>query len=474
MSSDSSTAVGDKRMRQQLAAGSSAVAAEMPRRVQPRHFHAGPNPVSGERDEKADESTPSAPRLHSHALESVFAFCSLKELVPLLRVSKDWAAAVQSMRPLQARLPDVHDEPSLLRICKSPVSRHVGMADVAKFPLSASTLYVLALRMSNLQGLQCSVDGAWSPLVFPTRLRWLNLTLKAATPLSDKQRLELDDVITAMAALPHLEVLKVTAPKAEGRCLTPLATASALRSLTWILDPLDSPISIDALRNMPHLRSLSFNVKAAAFTRMLQMPHQMKLDTLIMFGPFTAEHGKAIVHLAPTLTDVSFSLDSQHTDFFHQMPNLRRLVLGAGKCTLPPDADRIMNSLQSLVGLADLRLYGAGRFPLRFTSDHLAACLPHLPLLTSLQLSYATALGSLRFLASGPITRSLKMLDLDHFNPRLPLPELLHVHALSVLSSLTLRLVFDRPLDDHALPLYTPPSSLIPSLRHFVHEWESV
>jgi hypothetical protein len=93
-------AVGEKRGRPDEAQA---------RRVQPRHFHTGPNAVPGGDLLAAlqDDASPSPPtaRLYRHALESVFAFCSLEELAMLLRVSKEWAAAVNSMHSLDASFP---------------------------------------------------------------------------------------------------------------------------------------------------------------------------------------------------------------------------------------------------------------------------------------------------------------------------------------------------------------------------------
>ena len=43
--------------------------------------------------------------LYTHALESIFAFASLRELAAVLRVCRSWRAAVLSMRPIEARLP---------------------------------------------------------------------------------------------------------------------------------------------------------------------------------------------------------------------------------------------------------------------------------------------------------------------------------------------------------------------------------
>jgi hypothetical protein len=278
-----------------------------------------------------------------------------------------------------------------------------------------------------------------------------------------------------MASLPLLEELLITADMARSCCLTPLATASSLRILMLSLPEcvLDASANIEALRNMPRLRSLAFHPAPAAFIRMLQPPHSMILESLVIFPPFTAECGDAIVHL-PNLTKIHFELSSTHTDFLHSLPNLRSLSFNAQLCTVLPDADRIMHSLHSLVGLTELQIEGNVhselQFPFLFTSAHLIACLPHMPLLTRLRLTDASGLDSLRFLSTGPVTRSLKELEICFLNPPLPLRELLHVHALSSLTRLTLMSTFDRPLDDHALPLYTPPSLLLPALREFSYE----
>jgi len=92
-----------------------------------------------------------------------------------------------------------------------------------------------------------------------------------------------------------------------------------------------------------------------------------------------------------------------------------------------------------------------------------------MPLLTCLHLSGMASLDSLRFLSSGPITHSLKKLQLSQFAPRLPLVELQQVRALSSLTEFRLYSVFDRPLDDDTVSLYTPPSRLMPSLVEFEH-----
>jgi hypothetical protein len=78
---------------------------------------------------------------------------------------------------------------------------------------------------------------------------------------------------------------------------------------------------------------------------------------------------------------------------------------------------------------------------------------------TALYLANPQALDSLRFLSSGPITRSLKKLTLSYFRSTLPLRELAHVHALSSLTELMLFSVFDRPLDEYTCPSEHTPHS---------------
>jgi hypothetical protein len=430
--------------------------------------------------------------LYRHALESIFAFCSVTELASVLRVSKDWAAAVQSMRPLDGQVGYMQSD-LLQHLCASRLARHVGSLFCSMWPIGApapplsdTALVEVAQRMVNLRRLAWkssviadTVAVLESRFVFPVRLRHFGLQVvpanKEAPPSASSWSRALNAAIEAIASLAELESLALTAEDARSCDLTPLLRAPALRDLTLVLnqDVLESPTVVETLRCMPHLRSLSFEPSALGFARMLQTPHKMKLDTLnLSLLPLTAEHGDAIKQLS-TLTDLRFVLNSEHTDFFQQLPNLHSLQMHGGQSTVLPDAARIMQSLHSLTGLTELGLGGKVREEMphhfHFTSNHLAACLPHMPLLTKLLLMGASALNSLRFLSSGPITQSLQELDLGSFTVRLPPSELTHVHALSSLTKLTLRSVFDPPPDESTLALYAPPSRLMPSLQSFWH-----
>jgi hypothetical protein len=313
------------------------------------------------------------------------------------------------------------------------------------------------------------------------RLRTLSLQFQATAgedePFSDHDLRALAAALVSIAALPLLESFRLSAVQASRCCLLPLVHAPELHSLELELSEaaLESDTVLDALRHMPHLRALTCGLSPVALTRMLQPPHTMQIELFHSAGtahevPFTDEHGEAIVHL-PSLTEFHFHLSSAHTDFLCQLPNLRCLVWDNGASAVDPDVDRIMRSLHSLTRLTDLRISENDRFPLDLTAAHLSACLPHMPLLTILSLSNATALDSLRFLSTGPITRSLQTLALYHCSQRLPLRELAHVHALSSLIQLTLVCSFDRPLDEQTKLLYTPPSVRMPALRDFYYIW---
>jgi hypothetical protein len=157
----------------------------------------------------------------------------------MLRVSKEWAAAVHSMHPLDAELPDTSDEATVLHLCQSsPVARHIGTVDLHRFQLSAWPLYIFALRLPNLRSLAYALEKSWAALVFPARLRTLDIQFVShADATGERAAIELNIAIAVIAALPLLESLSLSADGlASSCCLTPLIAAAALRSLTLQLD----------------------------------------------------------------------------------------------------------------------------------------------------------------------------------------------------------------------------------------------
>jgi hypothetical protein len=160
-----------------------------------------------------DASMPSplpaiAVRLHRHALESVFSFCRLKELAPLLRVSKEWTAAVQTMRPLCTV---AFSQSPLQLICASRLSRHIGSlrCECSSSSSSEAALSLLSsARLSHLHSLTLTMTDNWSLLMLPTRLRHLHVRFLLSGYVAAAQNLrDLDAAVAVIAALPMLEAL---------------------------------------------------------------------------------------------------------------------------------------------------------------------------------------------------------------------------------------------------------------------------
>jgi hypothetical protein len=134
-----------------------------------RQFHSGLDPNS-EPEKSKSTSVHAAPQLYRHALESVFGFLSLAELSFVLAVSRDWSAAVGTMRSISAPAP----RPSLIwrlppldlrRVCASRLSRHVSAlgGDCRRVSSDSDTLALLSVRMPHLTSLQCKLDLAPPP-----------------------------------------------------------------------------------------------------------------------------------------------------------------------------------------------------------------------------------------------------------------------------------------------------------------------
>jgi hypothetical protein len=102
---------------------------------------------------------------------------------------------------------------------------------------------------------------------------------------------------------------------------------------------------------------------------------------------------------------------------------------------------------------------------LRFSSAQLIPAMEALPSLVSLSLD-CVQLDGLGFLSCGALGRMLTHLSLSNLFPHMSSAQLLHLHGLKALRSLTLSLVLDAPLCAHSLALFQPPSLLLPSLQH--------
>jgi hypothetical protein len=69
-----------------------------------------------------------ASRLYSHALESIFAFFTLRELAAIVCVCRDWQVSVFRMRPINCRI-KTRDMRWVKKQTSSLLRRHIAHMD---------------------------------------------------------------------------------------------------------------------------------------------------------------------------------------------------------------------------------------------------------------------------------------------------------------------------------------------------------
>jgi hypothetical protein len=133
-----------------------AAAADSDRRMQQRRSAQEGIAVTAAPQQVAVSSASVHPSslLYRHALESVFAFCSLKELSAVHCVSKGWQSAVHSMRSLDASVE--LSSAALLQMLHSPLRRHIfflSRSSTLPHPLVTLSCAQLALLVEPMQHL---------------------------------------------------------------------------------------------------------------------------------------------------------------------------------------------------------------------------------------------------------------------------------------------------------------------------------
>ena len=448
-------------------------AADYERCVQPRHFHAGPNPVaaaaSAGDDAAAAESTgpPSAAVLYRHALEAIFGFLNQRELVKVLQVSKDWLAAVKSMASLglTVRRPSV-----LLRvIAESTVGRHVAQlgADEIHISITLGLLSVVARLMPQLRGLSCDLKltPAQALLTFPPGLRELHLRITDGPTAAD-----INAALRVVSRLPLLEgfILHLN-DFDEQISFAPLSSLPLLRHLS-ILSPPHRPEFSDAqvaeLRALTLLQRLDVRpMSTPLLRRLLKQPHDLQWRRMILPDDLS-DAVVALLPQLPTLTgfgavfgNATSAMSCSNFDFLRQLPQLTHVGF---RISEPSTAARIDSLMAALPCCSQIEFLTIST---DISAAHLSELLPRLPQLRTFCLGNSRA-ETLSFLAQPPMTRQLAVLRLISCS-RLPLTELRHVHALRGLEDLLLLASFDEPMDSLCQSLHTPPSALMPQLKKF-------
>jgi hypothetical protein len=173
----------------------------------------------------------------------------------------------------------------LLRLCKTRLARHIGfmeMGMIVTSTLSDWSLYVLSIRMPQLQRLTCEVENSFSSLTFPARLRRLDLTFPET--ISAERVRALNAAIAVVASLPLLKHFGMAVQDDSGGCcFDPLLTAPSLRTLTLSSHhdpPAHQDNAVASFHNLAQLRSPMFPVVPARYWRTQETPHTMVLYAL--------------------------------------------------------------------------------------------------------------------------------------------------------------------------------------------------
>jgi len=439
------------------------------RRVQPRHFHFGPNPAAISDNDEADAdaaaaSPPSPVRLYRDAVGCVFQFLRRGELATALRVSRGWLSAANSMASLRLRirLPAIE----LRAVATSAMRRHVSdLCTSGSAPISGDSLFLLAHSMPHLRNLSCelSLPPSAGPLLFPANLRSLHIYL--CMPATN-----LNTTLRAIGQLPLLEELYIILKSMDPQIsFAPLAALPQLRRLNIYSTSGGAAIElsdaqVDELRALPQLHDLNIGMSTLLMRRLLRPPHDLQWQRILV--PYRMDD-EAAFHLSqlPSLTEIDgVAVHCEIFEWLRRLPNLKRVEFNFEK------AEESTALVESLVaGLAcctNIEFLSLISCPV-LTAAQLADLLPRLPRLRELEL-FNLSVNSLAFLAQPPLTDQLRTLRVA-FCVRLPLTELRHVRALLNLEGLSLEESFDEPMDSHSQSLFTPPSVLLPQLRSFVY-----
>jgi len=466
-------------------AAAAAAAADPQRRVHPRHFHAA-DACSAERASSSSSSSASAVTvahksfLHRHALESIFAFCSLKEMGSVISVCKDWLAALISVSPRNFTLQLTRRATShwLLHMCRSRLAaRHIGrlMGDDDCMPFSAEHIYFVACSLKSLRTMSVLLEASTVPVQFPPQLQ--NLTLY----LPDRYfQAAANTVLDAVGHLHDLTTLTIVQLVDDDIIFSfgPLANCPALSSLILSRGLGEfSPEQVQQLRTLHSLRRLvTSGMSCLSFTALLAPGHQLQqLDSLECEGG-PPEDYDALAQL-PSLTRLACVVMTPHVDFLPRIRQLRSLDFRFEfDMVLTANVVQVMSALTACEQLTELSVCHGTEF--QFSSDQLAVALESMHHLRSLTVlgekgragvQGVQPLSSLSFLEAGTLNKTLTELNLRYCYAEFPLEELRRTHKLRALQTLRIdaRTTFKPAPSQSTQWFYTPPNCLhIPSLKH--------
>ena len=427
-----------------------------------------------------------AMRIYRHALESVLGMLELADLNRALAVSREWAAAVRSMKTISATIErdewrlcyvgkPFHPLPPIVSIIGSALLRHIATiqikrSDESRTPLDTASLGLLAQRTPNLTSLWCKLTLTPNePLILPAKLQSLDLRLDRNYTAKT-----INSVLTALAALPSLSSLWLGLSAFDhdptSLELGPLAACRSLTCLDLWVSPQLTDIQVDLIRSsLGHLRHFSDGwMTSDVLARFLKLPVTARWqDVGRVIGD--ARTGELLLRL-PSLTKLDFLSDNEPElvfDFLPQLPQLTVLHMEFYDTEeVPFPANDLVASLLQCISLMDLSL------KYEFTSEQLSCLFAQLKAKGLKKLAIRRgAIETLRWFAAGPIAQSLEELTIEFGD--LPPSELAHIYGLRRLRILRLNGCFSPRLDDATLASLSPPTSLLPALTELFHPCEN-
>ena len=190
---------------------------------------------------RANAAQSPATRLYSHALESIFSFCSLVDLLSAAATHRQWRRAVPKMRCLRATLQLKHYTQQLHTVWVTQVAPHIVALepawDAKNAEIDAPLLAQLARHMPHLESVSCEMLQAGSPsvLVWPAKLRSITLSFPSGPHVNQDWLLRTQAaVLHSFATLPLLSSLELRFPVHSSRAdFSLLSACKSLRNLCW-------------------------------------------------------------------------------------------------------------------------------------------------------------------------------------------------------------------------------------------------
>ena len=191
---------------------------------------------------RANAAQSPATRLYSHALESIFGFCSLVDLLSAAATHRAWRRAIPKMRCLRATLQLKHFTRQLHTVWVTQVAPHIVALepswDVKNAEMDAPLLAQLAHHMPHLESLSCEMfllGESTGELVWPARLRSLTISFPSGPHVNTNWLLQTQTaVVRSFASLPLLDTLELRFPAHSPLTdFSLLSGCKSLRNLTW-------------------------------------------------------------------------------------------------------------------------------------------------------------------------------------------------------------------------------------------------